>query len=277
MTHEGTLGRPPLVRHGAAWMVLALLIVVLLGSVHAADLQAGLEAYKRGDYEAALREFRPLAEQGYAEAQLHLGAMYEYGRVVPWNPLEAMNWYRKAAERGHPKAQAHLGLNYRDGQVLPKDNVKAYAWFDNAAVQGDKNAGKARDELAESLAPEVLANAKDLADEYREVIRERIFEKGRVAYERGDYASAYEVWKRLAEQGFAKAQFKVGVMYYNGEGAPKDYVQAYAWFDVVAAQGDKDAEHVRDDLAESMTLEARAEAKELARQYTKDYVSPSKK
>ena len=39
MTHEGTLGRPPLVRHGAAWMVLALLIVALLGPVYAAGLE----------------------------------------------------------------------------------------------------------------------------------------------------------------------------------------------------------------------------------------------
>ena len=263
------------VRHCAAWIVL--LIVALLASAHATDLPSGLEAYERGDYQVALRKFRPLADQGYPEAQFHLGVMYEYGKGASWNPVEAMNWYRKAAEWGHTKAQAHLGVNYRDGHVVPKNYVKAYAWLDNAAVQGNKNAERAKDELAVLMAPHVLARAKDLARRYREVIRERILKKGKVAYERGDYASAHEVWEPLAEQGFAKAQFAVGVMYYNGEGVAKDHAQAYAWFDIVAAQGDKDAARMRDNLARSLAPEARAKAKQLARQYTDDYILPFRK
>ena len=109
-----------------AVLMTMLFILTLLASVHAADFQTGLEAYERRDYEAALRHFRPLAEQGNAEAQLHLGIMYEYGKGVPWNPVEAFSWYRKAAKSGHPKAQAHLGVNYRDGHVVLKDYVKAY-------------------------------------------------------------------------------------------------------------------------------------------------------
>ena len=79
-------------------------MLALVVSAHGADLQSGLDAYERGDYEAALIQFRPLAEQGNAEAQLYLGIMYEYGKGVPWNPVQAFNWYRKAAESGHPKA-----------------------------------------------------------------------------------------------------------------------------------------------------------------------------
>lgn len=148
----------------------ALLIVALLVSTQAADLDAGLEAYKLGDYEAALSEFRPLAEQGDMEAQFWLGVMYEYGRGPLWNPVESVYWYRKAAEGGHTKAQIHLGILYRDGHVVPKNRVEAYAWFDNAAAQGNKNAERARDELAESMSPDAVARAKDLAAKYREAI-----------------------------------------------------------------------------------------------------------
>jgi TPR repeat protein len=39
-------------------------------------------------------------------------------------------------------------------------------------------------------------------------------------------------WYRLAaEQGHAKAQYNLGLMYYNGEGVPEDYVIAYMWWD----------------------------------------------
>ncbi len=60
--------------------VVLVLALVLPGPVLAADFQAGLEAYHRGDYATALKEFRPLAEQGEAEAQHKLGGMYASGR-----------------------------------------------------------------------------------------------------------------------------------------------------------------------------------------------------
>ena len=63
-------------------MFLAILIVVPLAvvlPVAAQDFEKGLEAYKSFNYAAALLEWRPLAEQGNAEAQHKLGKMYEYG------------------------------------------------------------------------------------------------------------------------------------------------------------------------------------------------------
>ena len=61
---------------------LCLTIAVLLGSVGmsaSADFQTGLTAYKSGDYVTALREFRPLAEQGDANVQFQIGWMYYKG------------------------------------------------------------------------------------------------------------------------------------------------------------------------------------------------------
>ena len=44
-----------------------------------------------------------------------------------------------------------------------------------------------------------------------------------------------------AEQGFALAQFNLGYMYGSGEGIPKDYVQAYAWYNIAAPQRNETA------------------------------------
>ncbi len=45
--------------------------------------QEGCDAYERGDYDTALKEFRPLAEQGDPLAQSYLGGMYAEGEGLP--------------------------------------------------------------------------------------------------------------------------------------------------------------------------------------------------
>ena len=65
-----------------------------------ADFKAGEEAFARGDYEAALKGFRPLAEEGHAAAQFNLGWMYEDSLGVPQDDKEAVRGYRLAAEQG---------------------------------------------------------------------------------------------------------------------------------------------------------------------------------
>ena len=49
--------------------------------VAAQDFDAGEEAYNLGDYAAALHVFRPLANQGHAQAQYNLGVAYERGEA----------------------------------------------------------------------------------------------------------------------------------------------------------------------------------------------------
>ncbi len=71
----------------AVVLVLALALPV---HVWAADLQAGAEAYDRGDYATALKEWRPLAEQGHAKAQYNLGVMYDDGEGVAQDYAEAV-------------------------------------------------------------------------------------------------------------------------------------------------------------------------------------------
>jgi uncharacterized protein len=62
------------------------------------------------------------------------------------------------------------------------------------------------------------------------------FTTGLTAYNKGDYATALKVWRPLADQGVAAAQFNIGLMSYDGKGVPMDFTEAAAWFTKAAEQ-----------------------------------------
>jgi TPR repeat protein len=130
-----------------------------------------------------------------------------------------------------------------------------------------------------------------------------MFEDGMAAYQRGDYVTALELWRPLAEQGDAKgqnglglmyengqgvlrnevqamkwyrkaaeqgatnAQVNLAVMYVNGKGVPQDFVQAYIWFNIAAALGDEMAKQAQEKAASDMTPAQIAEAQRMAREW----------
>ncbi len=57
-------------------VIVIVIALALPAPVLAADLQAGLDAYDRGDYSTASKVWRSLAEQGDADAQYKLGVVY---------------------------------------------------------------------------------------------------------------------------------------------------------------------------------------------------------
>ncbi len=57
-------------------LVLTFALLIGLATPAWAGFAEGVAAYHRGDYATALREFRPLAEQGDDAAQYNLGRMY---------------------------------------------------------------------------------------------------------------------------------------------------------------------------------------------------------
>lgn len=98
--------------------------------------EKGQEAYRRKDYRSALREWQPLAEQGHVRAEFYLGVMYENGRGLPQNHLEASKWYNRAASQNYARAQYNLGLMYAKGQGVPRDHMKAANLYRKAADHG---------------------------------------------------------------------------------------------------------------------------------------------
>lgn len=76
----------------------------------------------------------------------------------------------------------------------------------------------------------------------------------------------FERWRVLAEQGNAEAQYRLGVMLANGNGAARDHVEAYKWLNLAAAQGDARAARGRDALAGKMTPAEVAVSQDKARE-----------
>ena len=114
---------------------LVLTIALLVGSMSVAtaqDLDKGLEAAQSGDFQTALQEWRPLAEQGDAYAQYNLAELYKTGKGVPQDQDQASIWYRLSAEQGHPFAMYQLGVYLsRKG-----DYSTASMWLTIAAGSG---------------------------------------------------------------------------------------------------------------------------------------------
>ena len=89
------------------------------------------------DPERAAEWHERAASQGLANAQYHMGLLYERGEGVPRDDVAAAHWHRQAAEQGEVAAQTNLGLMYRDGRGVPQDDALAYAWLSLAAEATD--------------------------------------------------------------------------------------------------------------------------------------------
>jgi len=150
------------------WLNLSIVVglFLMLAPPVLADFQAGLDAYERGDYGTALKEFRPLAEQGVAVAQFTLGGMYDKGHGVPQDYQEAVRWFRLAAEQGYALAQSNLGAMYANGLGVRQNYVQAYMWATLASSQNVELAVKWKDFLVKEMTPAQLAQAQRLAKEW---------------------------------------------------------------------------------------------------------------
>jgi TPR repeat protein len=87
-----------------------MLAAQILGSAGAVagPWEDGMAAYSRGDYVPAIQVFRAMAQQGNAKAQAALGAMYRRGQGVSRSPARAFVWFSRAAAQGDAKAKTEL-------------------------------------------------------------------------------------------------------------------------------------------------------------------------
>ena len=76
-------------------------------------------------------------------------------------------------------------------------------------------------------------------------------------------------WEALAEEGSAKAQYKLALMYEKGEGFLQDFVYAHMWANLSVNNGYTDARSLRDELANKMTPSQMEKAQDLARECLK--------
>ena len=81
--------------------------------------------------------------------------------------------------------------------------------------------------------------------------------------------AALQWYQRAAEQGEPRAQYNLGLMYANGQGVPQDYARAYFWITLSAAQENEHAIEAKAFLNEKMTPELMARANEFIHEYEK--------
>lgn len=165
----------------------------------AGDGEDGFAAYVRKDYAAALKKFRIGAANNDSYAQVGLGTMYESGdgvvqdyvEAVKWyqlsarqgnavgqfdmghmfyngqgvtqNYTQAAMWYQQAARQGFATAQRNLGFMYFLGQGVAQDYVLAHMWSNLAAASGESAAAKIRDNAANQMTPQQIAEAQKMA------------------------------------------------------------------------------------------------------------------
>lgn len=159
-------------------LAAAIWIGALAVPATAQSVKAGIDAWQKADYSAAVAIWRPLAQGGDADAQFNLGQAYRLGRGVPIDLGAAQLWFERAAAKGHVDAQTTLGLllfqngNHTgamrwlkgasdkgepramlvygtalfNGDGVPQDPVQGYAYISRAAAQGLQ---PAKDTLAE--------------------------------------------------------------------------------------------------------------------------------
>ncbi|MFZ4690708.1 MAG: tetratricopeptide repeat protein, partial [Polymorphobacter sp.] len=108
------------------------------------SVKAGVEAWRAGDYPAAVAMWMPFANAGDMDAMFNIGQAYKLGRAVPKDTVIARDWYRRAALKGHLPAQANLGiLLFQAGE-----KSEAIRWLKSAA---DKNEMRAQYVLGVAL------------------------------------------------------------------------------------------------------------------------------
>ena len=107
-----------MITHRRPWFTSGLMAILLFAALHvgalspatAADFGKGMTAYRSGDYQTALAEWRQLAESGHATAQYNLGLIYHKGRGVARDLVRTYVWYDLAAFNGSEKSQTRRNL-----------------------------------------------------------------------------------------------------------------------------------------------------------------------
>jgi len=176
---------------------LALGAGVILSAPAQADTRAGVDAWTRGDYAGAVKQWEAQSAKGDADALFNLGQAYKLGKGVKQDLIKAeqlfaqaaamghlqagdnyglllfqrgdrqkgLPYIRAAADRGDPRAQYLLGVMHFNGELVPKDWVRAYALVTLAQQQGLPQAAGAMAQMDEHIPYDQRQQGVQLASE----------------------------------------------------------------------------------------------------------------
>jgi len=217
-----------------------------------------------------------LAESGDREAQYWLGVLYDRGDLLPLDKAKSNDWLQKSADQGYARAefslcekragqdelegercvwraaedgvsqaQFWLGVFLRDDRFGVTDDQEALRWFRQAAEGGDPDA---QVELGSHY-------------EFGEHMEQ-------------DYTQAAYWYRRAAEHvpdlgGAGQGRNRLGLLYLDGNGVPRDSVRADMWF--ILAGADRNIAYAESDMTPAQISQAR----QLAAEWKKLHPDPA--
>lgn len=75
---------------------------------------------------------------------------------------------------------------------------------------------------------------------------------GMEAVNRGDYKTAYQMFRAQAAKGDAEAQFELGMLFALGKGVERNLITAWMWTEIAARQNEPYADFIRDEVAANL-------------------------
>ena len=188
-----------------------------------ADAQYRLGEFYAKDEAEALKWYHKAAEQGHEGAKGRLVDWYklEEDRAVKWYRKAEVGWYRKAAEQGCVIAQFRLGMCYATGTGVEQNQEKAEERFD-----------KIKDPFDQFM----IGNCF-LAPLHFDFIRDEVM--------------AMKWYRKAAEQGYADAQYMLGLCYCVKQDKP----EAVKWLQKAAKQGHEKAKKALTEVSNQKEAE----------------------
>jgi len=206
------------------------------------------------DLAESAKWFRLAAEQGYADSQARLGAMYGLGMGVQRDPAQSYKWELLAARGGNMAAVNNLAMTYYHGRNgIPRDYAKAAKWLTRADAAGwptasnmlglmherglgmPKNYGKAMACYLKVGQPR--GRNKGLPDAQVNIGRMYLEGLG-VAF---DNREAVRWIQRAADQNYGKGLYQLGRMYEEGKGVDRNLSEAIELYKKAAKRYSADA------------------------------------
>jgi TPR repeat protein len=190
--------------------------------------------------EESLRWYKKAADQNDVGAQLKLARIYDNGINVPPDHKSALYWYCRAAEEGNPASRIIIINRAESGDELAKPFLKELQNNDaNYIVAINRNAVNFVRPIKQWSAMQGNSSEEfNLALAYQigtiiETAPKNTAPKGLVLR---DSAQALAYYLKAATQNHARAQYNLGMIYYNGDGVLRNYGEALQWFEKAAEQ-----------------------------------------
>lgn len=216
-----------------------------------ADYKEGYDAYRKKNYDKAMSELLPLAKKGDAKSNYYIGLMYLNGLGVKGDPKAAAKWLEQAASKNHPAAQAELGWLYMDGSGVKNDPAKGVGLFREAAALNGQEGMFALGFLYETGQGGLPKDEKRAVIWYQKAVKTSLHVYAHIRlglmYQNGrgtpkDGLKAAETYFKIADLlADPVAQYHLGKIFYLGDGIQQDYKAAREWFEL-AEFGSPDAQ-----------------------------------